>query len=228
MFLNGGSGALADICSFPVITDPAAANAPPAIEITDRGQLFEEADRSEDGFADVARTFNPAPVPRITDGPAFEFYEGERLFGLVQDVIATFKPTADPRTTDGPFTFGMNDIDRIVESFDDAGWFGFFDGLGTLATLTDPRAGGGALAVRINYRGEIVGTFDGLIGGPEWLAHTAPSAVPEEPSGWPLLAGSLLAVVMVARRRLRKHTPHVRRRRATRLPAWMRALRPIQ
>jgi hypothetical protein len=168
--------------------------------------------------------------PRVTDGPVFGFYDSERTFGPFQDIIGTFRPTADSRTANGPFTFGIDDVDRIVESFDDSvERYGFFDGLGTFATLTDTRAGGAALAVRINYRGQIVGTFHGRIGGPEWLA-VAPASNVSGPYTLPLLAGGVLALAMAARRRFRisfsmtiVQSSHVRRRRSTRLQAWMRA-----
>jgi hypothetical protein len=111
---------------------------------------------------------------------------------------------------------GYGDIANILTWMDDpsndhrqiGGWLdeetgreGFHDTGDTFATLTDPRAGGATVIVRINRRGRIVDSYErGLDHGWPAPRHVAEAL---EPNASPLLAGFLAALAMVLRRNSR-------------------------
>jgi hypothetical protein len=194
--LSCGRAALADVDSFPMIDDHSATNGPFALGSDVNGLFIEDATR-EGGYVDTAGIVTAIGDPSAINAPfPFEVNDSAEIAGLFQNSIGgNFFDRAGTLTA-------IHDSGRMGRLFDDgAGHSGFRDDY-TVATFTDPRAGGEALAVIINFHGQIVGEYYGDIRIP----YQADPAVSEasEPTALPILAGSLILFALTIRRKLKR------------------------
>lgn len=193
--LSCGRAVLADVDSFPMIDDLSATNGPFALR-SDAGGLFIEDATREGGPVDTSGIVTTIGDPSATNDPfPFDVNDRAEIAGLFQNAIGgNFFDRAGTLTA-------IHDSGKMGRIFDDgAGRSGFLDDDYTVATLTDPRAGGGALAVIINFHGQIVGEYYSRIGAQSDPAISEAS----EPSALPILAGCLILFALTIRRKLKR------------------------